>query len=262
MNDTLEKSTPPTKPEFTFPEISSATDADIIAYLRQSCKMAEIATLTERNSLILKVCENLGITVPDEELQTAGNTFRMENRLLEANATLAWLSQQRITVEDWTQGIRVTLLTKKLKEHLFGEAVDNHYLQNRNDYKRVAFSQILASNLEDALKVIRAIREENASFCVLALEYSKVKQAKENGGFIGDRFLTELMPEIAKAVSEAKEGEVLAPIQTKFGYHVLKIEKWFPVELNESIRERIMDSLFQAWLQNKSIGSNISNGKG
>ncbi|AFZ59468.1 peptidylprolyl isomerase [Anabaena cylindrica FACHB-243] len=262
MNDTLEKSTPLTQQEFTFPEISPATDTQIIAHLRQSCKIAQIATLAERDTLILKICENLSIAVTDEELQTAGNTFRMEHNLLESKKTLDWLSEQRITAEDWTQGIRVTLLANKLKEHLFGEAVDNHYLQNRNDYKRVALSQILVSNLEDALKVIKAIREENASFCALALEYSKVKQAKENGGFIGDRFLTELMPEIAKAVSEAKEGEILAPIQTKFGYHVLKIEKWFPPELNELTRERIMESLFQTWLQNKILLSKTSNGQG
>ncbi|MFB2978647.1 peptidylprolyl isomerase [Microseira sp. BLCC-F43] len=257
MKDTLEKSATPTQQELEFPQISPVTDADIIAHLRHSCKIAEIATLAERDALILKICENLGIGVTDEELQTAGNTFRMEHKLLEANTTLAWLSQQRITVEDWTQGIRLTLLAKKLKEYLFGAAVDNHYLQNRNDYKRVAISQIVVTNLEEALKIIQAIREQNSSFCALALEYSKVKQAKENGGFLGIRFLTELMPEIAKAVSEAKEGEVLAPIQTKFGYHVIKVEKWLTVELNESIRERIMESLFQTWLQNKSLVSNI-----
>lgn len=84
--------------------------------------------------------------------------------------TLAWLQEQRITVEDWSQGIRVDLLTKKLKEHLFGDTVDAHYISNRNDYKRVALSQILVRELPDALKVAHALREENASFCALALE--------------------------------------------------------------------------------------------
>jgi len=34
--------------------------------------------------------------------------------------------------------------------------------------------------------------EENASFCAL-LEYSKGKQSKENGGFVGIRFISEPM---------------------------------------------------------------------
>jgi len=90
--------------------------------------------------LALGICDQLGISISDQELQAAGNAFRLEHKLLEASETLAWLSQQQITVEDWSQGIRVALL-RKVKEHLFGDA-DAHYMSNRNDYKRVALSQI------------------------------------------------------------------------------------------------------------------------
>jgi len=240
----------------TVPKFPHATDENIIAYLRHSCRIAEIADLAERDALVLDVCEKLGITVSDEELQAAGDAFRLEYKLLGATETLAWLSKQRIAVEDWSQGIRIALLTKKLKEHLFGAALDDNYLQNRNNYKRVALSQILVENLADALKVMRAIREENVSFCALALEHSKGKQSKEQGGFVGIRFITELIPDIAKAVSQAQEGEVLEPIQTNLGYHIIKVEKNFTVELSEPIREQILESLFQNWWQEKNKSEN------
>ena len=236
---------------FVLPKIAPATNEDVIAYLRRSHKIAEVAALAECDALVLNICEQLGLTISDEELQAAGDAFRLEHKLLGASETLAWLQKQRITVEDWTQGIRVALLTNKLKEHLFGDTVDAHYLSNRNDYKRVALSQILVGDLIEARKVTYVIREENASFCALALEHSKGKQSKENGGFVGVRFLSELMPEIAQGISEAKEGEVIEPIQTKLGYHILKIEKWFPTELSESVREEILESLFQAWLRER-----------
>ncbi|MGH7998513.1 MAG: peptidylprolyl isomerase [Brasilonema sp.] len=235
-------------------EISPATNEDVIAYLRRSHKIAEIAVLAERDALVLGMCEQFGITISDEELQAAGDAFRLKHKLLGASETLAWLQKQRISVEDWTQGIRVALLTNKLKEHLFGDSVDAHYLSNRNDYKRVALSQILVGNLTDALKVTYAIREENASFCALALEHSKGKQSQQNGGFVGIRFLAELMPEIAQAIAEAHVGEVIEPVQTKLGYHILRIEKWFPAELSE-IREQVLESLFQAWLQANSTSA-------
>jgi parvulin-like peptidyl-prolyl isomerase len=216
--------------------------------LRYSHQIAELASAAERDALILQVCEQLNITVTDEELQGAGDSFRQENKLLGAPETFAWLEQQRISAEDWTRGIRMSLLTQKLKEHLFGEAVDSHYLSNRDEYKRVALSQILVRDLTEAVKIARMLREEQASFCALALEYSKGKQSKENGGFAGVRFLGELLPEIAKALSQAQEGELINPIQTKLGYHVLKVEKWFPAELGE-VREQVLESLFQAWLR-------------
>lgn len=246
MQETLEK--------LALPKISPATDEDIVAYLRRSHKIAEIAALAERNALILSLCEQLGITITDEELQAAGDTFRLEHQLLGASETIAWLAQQQITVEDWSQGIRVSLLTQKLKEHLFGEAVDSYYISNRDHYRRVALSQILVRDLTEALKVAQALREEKASFCALALEHSKGKQSKENGGFIGVCFLAELLPEIAQAISEAEEGELIEPIQTQLGYQILKIEKWLPAELNE-VREQILESLFQNWLKVRSHSS-------
>ncbi|MDF5706649.1 MAG: peptidylprolyl isomerase [Nostoc sp. S4] len=243
MQETLEK--------LVLPEIAPATDEVIIAYLRQSYKIAEIAVQAEQDALILAVCKQLNITVTEEELQVNGDAFRLEYKLLGASETLAWLAKQRITVEDWSQGIRVSLLTQKLKEYLFGDVVDAHYMNNRDDYRRVALSQILVRDLTAALQIVQVLRQENASFSGLALQYSKGKQSRENGGFAGVRFIAELLPEIVKAVVEAKEGEIIAPIQTKLGYHILRVEKWFPAELNE-VREQVLDSLFQAWLQGGS----------
>jgi len=254
MTETLEKTETLKKTElesaqqFVLPKILPATNEDVITYLHGSHKIAEIATLAERDALVLNICEQLGVTISDEELQAAGDAFRLEHKLVGASETLTWLQEQRITVEDWSQGIRVRLLTNKLKEHLFGDAVDSHYLSDRNDYKRVALSQILVGELADALKVAHALRAENASFCALALEHSKGKQSQQNGGFVGIRLLSELMPEIAKAVAEANVGEMIGPIQTKLGYHILRIEKWFPAELSE-IREQLLEYFFQAWLQ-------------
>ena len=256
MENVLEKSEFLLEQQSSLPRITPATNEDIIAYLRHSHKIAEIAALAERDALILDICEQLSITTSEEELQAAGDAFRLEHKLLGSTETLAWLSDQRITVEDWSQGIRIQLLTKKLKEHLFGDVVDNHYISNRDDYRRVALSQILVSDLPNALKLAYALREEHASFCALALEHSKGKQSKENGGFIGICFTAKLMPEIAEAISEAKEGEVIGPIQTKLGYHMIKIEKWFPVELND-IREQVLEALFQNWLQTDSDPSMI-----
>jgi parvulin-like peptidyl-prolyl isomerase len=242
----------------TISKIYPATEAEIIAYLRRSRKFADIVTLAERDALILALCERIGITVSDEEWQAAGDAFRWQHKLLGVSETQAWLDQQRINVEDWSEGIRVQLLAKKLKEHLFGATVDGIYLSNRDQYRRVALSQILVLELVEASKIVQALREQNASFCALALEHSKGKQSQENGGFMGIRFVAELMPEIDQEISTAKEGEIIGPIQTKLGYHILRVEKWFPHQLSEAAREQILESLFQPWLEEQQNNFNDS----
>ncbi|MBD6615683.1 peptidylprolyl isomerase [Komarekiella sp. 'clone 1'] len=238
----------------SLPKVSTATDEKVIQYLRYSCKFAEFADLAERDALVLSVCEQFGITVSEDELQAAGDIFRQEYKLLDAAETFNWFDQQQIAVQDWSQGIQVALLTKKLKEHLFADDADFFYLHNRDSCKRVALSQILVRDLTTALKIIQQIKEDKAFFCSLALQHSQGKQSKESGGFVGVRFLAELLSELAQAIVNGKEGEVIGPIQTKLGYHILKIEKWFPSEFNE-IKEQILEIMFQAWLNEKN-GSN------
>jgi hypothetical protein len=249
MQEALEQTKLQSSQLETLPEIHPATDDEILAYLRRSGKIAEIAALVEHDALILSLCKKFDIVVSDEELQAAGNEFRQSHHLFSASETQNWLTQQQMTAEDWAEGIRVQLLEQKLKEHLFGEQVDAHYLNNRREYKRVALSQILVQDLTDALKIVHTLREKNASFCALAIEYSKGKQSKEKGGFAGIHFLPKLMPEVVQAIVDAEEGKVTDPIQTKLGYHIIRVEKWFPLHFNESLRAEVMDSLFQSWLR-------------
>lgn len=230
-------------------KIEPATDESIANYLRYSCKIAEIAALAERDAIVIKTCEELGIFISDEELQVAGDEFRMQHKLLSVSETLAWLAEQRISAEDWTQGIRIKLLSQKLKEHLFLDRIDAHYLSYREEYRRVAFSQILVSELSEALEIAEILRSNKASFAAMAIDRSKAQPSAQNGGFVGIRFLSTLMPEIKDAIAGVGESEIISPVKTHLGYHVLRIEKWFAPSLNESVREEILEVLFQAWLK-------------
>ncbi|MDJ0741832.1 MAG: peptidylprolyl isomerase [Xenococcaceae cyanobacterium MO_167.B27] len=246
-----------TNPNSLFPTISPVTDAELVDYLRHSYKLAEIATLAEEEAFIVKLCQHFDIQVSDEEWQAAGDAFRLEHKLLGVKETTDWLARQRITVEDWSEGIRLRLLTKKLKEYLFGANVDMHYISNREHYKRVALSQILVLDLATASEVMRSLSEEKTSFCALALEYSKGKQSHTNGGFLGILYASQLAPEMASAITDAPVGAVIGPIQTELGYHIIRVEKWFPTEMSESVREEILNTLWRVWLREQKDQNEI-----
>ena len=229
------------------PSIAPVTDNRILSYLRYALKFSDTVSAVERDTIILSLCEQLGIVVSDEELQAAGDIFRQKNNLSASSETFAWLETQHITVEDWTKGIRIDLLVEKLKEHLFGEIADSQYMSNRNAFKRIAISQILVYDLGEAIEILQALKEEKASFCALALEHSKGQKSQENGGFVGVRLLAELLPKLSEAVREAEEGEIIGPIQTELGYHILRVEKWFAAELT-SVKDRILEFNFNTWL--------------
>jgi parvulin-like peptidyl-prolyl isomerase len=255
MNNTVDLSMTLSAVELS--EIKPATDQEILEYLRYTRRYREIAVESERNLLVENICEQLNIKVTEDEIQNVGDAFRRENKLYGGSETMQWLEQQRITPEEWSKGVYLQLLTQKLKEYISADSAEAAYLGNKDVWRRVALSQILVIDLATATKISKSIRENNDSFCMLALEYSKGKQSKENGGFAGIRFIAELFPEVAAAIDKAQVGEVLAPVKSKLGYHILRVEKWYPPEFNQ-MKDLISEYLFQSWL-NEKISSSISN---
>jgi parvulin-like peptidyl-prolyl isomerase len=249
MTTNMKEQLQQTLPRLADIKVVPATDVQILTYLRKTAKYGETAAAAERQAIILAASNEFDIEVSDEEWQVAGDAFRQEHKLWGTSETITWLEHQRIGIEEWSQGIKEALLTKKLKEHLFGAVVDGGYINDRDRYRRVALSQILVAEPANCRKILQMLEKENASFCALALEFSQGKQSQENGGFVGTRFLIELTQEIIEAIKDAKEGEIIGPIKTKLGYHILRVEKWFNVELKESVRDKIIDSLFTGWLQ-------------
>ena len=246
-NNTIE--IPKANANSLFPTISPVTDKELVDYLRHSCKFADLATLAEEEAFIVKLCQHFDIQVSDEEWQAAGDAFRLEHKLLGVKETTDWLDRQRITLENWSEGIRLRLLSKKLKEYLFGANVDAHYISNRDQFKRVALSQILVLDRETASEVMHLLSEEKTSFCALALKYSRGKQSNTNGGFLGVLYVSQLAPEIAKAIANTPVGIVIDPIQTELGYQIIKVEQWFPTEMSEPVREEILNTLWRVWLR-------------
>lgn len=72
MTETSEKTKLQVAQESMLPKNFIATDENILAYLRRSHKIAEIATLTEKDALITSFGERLDIAVSEEEWQEAG----------------------------------------------------------------------------------------------------------------------------------------------------------------------------------------------
>ena len=252
-NNALKTKPTETETNSTFPTISPVTDRELMDYLCQSYKFAEIAAAAEEQVFIVKLCQHFSIEVSDAEWQQAGDAFRMQHKLLGVEETNNWLEKQRILLEDWSEGIKIKLLTQKLKEHLFGANVDDHYISNRNQYQRVALSQILVLDRPTAERIMHVLSTEPTSFCALALEHSKGRQSHINGGFLGILYLSQLAPEIAEALADATPGTVVGPIQTAMGYHILRVEKRFPPSLNKSVREEILNTLWRIWLKKQMI---------
>ena len=97
---------------------------------------------------------------------------------------------------------------------------DTHASQFQSEIK-VKASHILVESEEDAKRIKEEIMSGKA-FEIAAEEYSTCP-SKERGGDLGYFGKGQMVPEFEKAAFEGKVGELVGPVKTQFGYHLIWI---------------------------------------
>lgn len=82
-------------------------------------------------------------------------------------------------------------------------------------------SHILVTSEESAQKILDEINE-GLDFAEAAQKYSSCPSGQA-GGDLGEFSPGQMVPEFDQAVFSMKAGEMSAPVQTQFGYHLIKV---------------------------------------
>ena len=91
------------------------------------------------------------------------------------------------------------------------------------DEDEVHARHILVTTEDDA-KAIKAQLDGGADFATLAKEKSIEPGAKDSGGDLGYFKAAQMVKPFADAAFAMKIGEVSQPVQTQFGWHIIKVE--------------------------------------
>jgi parvulin-like peptidyl-prolyl isomerase len=87
------------------------------------------------------------------------------------------------------------------------------------------------------------------SFYDVAHQYIQDLELRRKGGYQGVVHRQDLKPEISAAVFAAKPPQLLRPIVTAKGVHLVFVEEIIQVELNNQLAYQIGIDLFQQWLK-------------
>jgi len=109
-------------------------------------------------------------------------------------------------------------------------------------------SHILVDSADKANEILASINDGKITFEDAAKEYSSCP-SKEKGGNLGEFGRGQMVPEFDTAVFDMEVGEVKGPVQTQFGYHLIKLNK--KNEAKEIPYEDIKPQLMQKVLSDK-----------
>lgn len=226
----------------------SLDNEEIIGFLKQNLEFKEVYQKILSKKVIDQVAEERAITVTVEEIQNQANQQRHEKRLEKAADTLAWLTDQMITSDDWEAGIRERLLAQKLAESLFSKDVEKYFIQNRLNFEQVSLYQIIVPYERLARELFYQIEEEEISFYHAAHLYDIDPRRREQCGYEGKLYRWGLKADFAAIVFGSNPGEILSPVKTDQGYHLILVEEFIQAELTPERYQEILQKLFKDWL--------------
>ena len=201
-----------------------------------------------------------------EQAAAAGQNLTPDEAFQEA------LDQFGFTEDEFREEVRTGLLLREVREEVSGDAgptpeeVEEFYEQNRQTrftrpeqrcVRHILFTQ---DQEEEAEEVVQEL-EEGGDFEELARENSQDPGSAEQGGDLGCNPEGGFVPEFDEAAFEAEEGEIVGPIETDFGFHVLEVteiqeEEEVPFEeaspeIEEQLSQQQQATEFDAWIQSQ-----------
>ena len=140
------------------------------------------------------------------------------------------------------------MVSKILKNFPNDELVKSAYQNLTNDFKgslEYNASHILVKE-EGQAKTIRKDISNGKNFEALAKEHS-IGPTGKNGGNLDWFDLGSMVPEFSTALMVLSEGDISQPVQTKFGWHLIKLNKTREKKIPEfqKIRAQLVQNLRQ-----------------
>ena len=143
---------------------------------------------------------------------------------------------------------QMTINAELSKIAISEEEVKAYYEENKEKFQemeQVSAKHILVETEVEANE-IKAKIEGGLSFEEAAENYSKCPSSS-NGGDLGLFTRGRMVPEFENAAFELNVGEVSAPVQTQFGFHLIKVEekKEASVKPLEEVKEMVTGTIMQ-----------------
>lgn len=236
----------------------SGAPADQIAARKQEVRKQLVDDLI--NELLIKDrADRLGITVSDAEIKDAVARLKQQYGISTDEQFEDSLKKSGLTRAEMEVRLRDTLITNKVfaRELRSREDLDDRELRQRYDREkeryrlpeRARLREIVILRPDNAANVnaARQKADEITAAVKAGADFAKTASAqsesgtKEKGGDLGEVNRGELLPELDKAVFNAAQGAVIGPIETKSGWHILKVEQRLPSEVPafESVKDRL-----------------------
>ena len=183
------------------------------------------ATATDVNTFMDQVQSVLG-----GQASSTGTAPTMNQVLAEKGVSMESVRELAQTL------VLVGKVSTYMDEHVSDETLKKVYEANLAQFATFDSAHILVATEAEAQKIKAQATTEN--FAELAKKYSTDEASAVKGGDLGSVQASQFVPEFANAVMAAQPGQIIGPVKSQFGYHVIWVKK-LDVKSYEQVKDQI-----------------------
>jgi hypothetical protein len=163
----------------------------------------------------------------------------------------------------WNSGVLIMQGDLAGRPCIDEEAIEDYFDEHASEFTEVCAHHILVESV-DAANTVVADLAAGADFASLATERSTDTGSGAQGGDLGCSTAGAYVPEFADAVTSQEIGVVGAPVQSEFGYHVIRVDSREEPVLDD-VRGDIVSAIaqevqggFSEWFQGALADADVS----
>lgn len=161
-----------------------------------------------------------------------------------------WLECNHLTLAQFEHFVLRTLKLDRFKRESFASKVDSYFLERKSQLDRASYSVLGVKSFHLAQELLLQVQDGEADFSDLIEQYSG-GQANETNGLRGPHELSIPHPILAAQLRSLKPGQLSPPLQIANWFIIVRLEKYFSAKLDERMRMRSIDELYESWIQTR-----------
>ncbi|MBS3135740.1 peptidylprolyl isomerase [Candidatus Woesearchaeota archaeon] len=200
--------------------------------------------------LLIQEAKKAGMVASSEEVSDAVNSIKAQ--FISTEEFTDYIASQNITLEEIEKNVIDQLMITELinstvlsKITVSESEISEFYAGNSQEFSagegQVRVAHILSDTLNESMEVL-SLLNKGEDFAELAVRRSKDDSAVNNNGELGIISNGTMIKEFEDAAFSLKEGELSKPVNTSFGYHIIKrLPNIIPLsEVKDAIREELI----------------------
>lgn len=192
------------------------------------------------------------VTCTPEEKASACQKFYEKYQLTSESERQEWLELYDMTPEELEALAMREQTIEKFKQATWGHKVESHFLRRKSSLDKVIYSLIKTKDVGVANELYFRIQEGEQSFFELAQKYSEGSEA-QTGGLVGPIELGKIPSKLAKMLYVSQTRQLWPPTRLGEWIVIVRLEQLIPAQLDEFMRQQLLDELFETWLQEQLV---------